>query len=175
MASNYGAQLLHYLDDFLLDGSPGKDTCHEAMSRMLLVCDLLGIPVASKKLEGITTTLTFLGIVLDTSEQQLRLIPDKLEELAGLTRSRLFRHKATTRELLLLIGELSFAAKVVPAGTLFLCHLIDHSTTVRKLHHDVSLNAEARADISWWDSFLPSWNGVAMFLVSEWTAADCLH
>eukprot|EP00731_Ephydatia_muelleri_P036603 Em0288g2a len=32
-----GAQLLHYLDDFLLGGPPGKDTCQEAMSRMLTV------------------------------------------------------------------------------------------------------------------------------------------
>eukprot|EP00731_Ephydatia_muelleri_P005241 Em0002g1417a len=50
MANNYGAQLLHYLDDFLLVGPPGKDTCQEAMYRMLLVCDQLGIPVASEKL-----------------------------------------------------------------------------------------------------------------------------
>eukprot|EP00731_Ephydatia_muelleri_P017680 Em0010g778a len=175
MANNYGAQLLHYLDDFLLVGPPGKDTCQEAMSRMLTVCDQLGIPVASEKLEGPTTALTFLGIVLDTSAQQLRLPPDKLEELTGLIRSWLSRHKATKRELLSLIGKLSFAAKVVPAGRLFLCRLIDLSTTVRKLHHHISLNAEARADIRWWDSFLPSWNGVAMFLDPEWTAADSLQ
>ena len=175
MANNYGAQLLHYLDDFLLVGPPGKDTCQEAMSRMLTVCDQLGIPVASEKLEGPTTTLTFLGIVLDTSAQQLRLPPDKLEELTGLIRSWLSRHKATKRELLSLIGKLSFAAKVVPAGRLFLRRLIDLSTTVRKLHHHISLNAEARADIRWWDSFLPSWNGVTMFLDQEWTAADSLQ
>ena len=175
MANNYGAQLLHYLDDFLLVGPPGKDTCQEAMSRMLTVCDQLGIPVASEKLEGPTTALTFLGIVLDTSAQQLRLPPDKLEELTGLIRSWLSRHKATKRELLSLIGKLSFAAKVVPAGRLFLRRLLDLSTTVRKLHHHISLNAEARADIRWWDSFLPSWNGVAMFLDPEWTAADSLQ
>eukprot|EP00731_Ephydatia_muelleri_P034096 Em0047g15a len=120
--------------DFLLVGPPGKDTCQEAMSRMLT-----------------------------------------LEELTGLTRSWLSRHKATKRELLSLIGKLSFAAKVVPAGRHFLRGLIDLSTTVRKLHHHISLNAEARADIRWWDSFLPSWNGVAMFLDPEWTAADSLQ
>ena len=37
------------------------------MYRMLLVCDQLGIPVASEKLEGPTTSLIFLGIMLDTS------------------------------------------------------------------------------------------------------------
>ncbi|KAL5516665.1 hypothetical protein EMCRGX_G002059 [Ephydatia muelleri] len=125
MANNYGVQLLHYLDDFLLVGPPGKDTCPEAMSRVLLVCVLLGIPVASEKLEGPTTTLTFLGTVLDTSEQQLCLPRDKRQ--------------------------------------------------LRKLHHHVNLNAKATADIRWWDSFLPSWNGVTMFLDTEWTAADSLQ
>ena len=75
MASNCGAQLLHYLDDFLLVGPPGKDTCQEAMYSVLLVCDQLGIPVASEKLKGPITTLTFLGIVLDTSAQHLCLDP----------------------------------------------------------------------------------------------------
>ena len=140
-----------------------------------MVCDHLGIPVASEKLEGPTTGLTFLGIVLDTSAKQLRLPPDKLEELTGLIRCWLGRHKATKRELLSLIGKLSFAAKVVPAGRLFLRRLIDLSTTARKLHHHVTLNAEARADIKWWEDFLPSWNGVAMFLDPEWTAADSLQ
>eukprot|EP00731_Ephydatia_muelleri_P018876 Em0011g916a len=107
---------------------------------------LLGIPVTSEKLEGPTTTLTFLGIVLNTSAQQLYLPLDKLTRLS---RSWLSTHKATKRELLLLIGQLFFAAKVVPAGRRFLYHLIDLSTTVRKLHHHVSLNAEAKADIRW--------------------------
>ena len=43
MVNNYGAQLQHYLDDFLLVSPPGKDTCQEAMSRMMMVCDLLGM------------------------------------------------------------------------------------------------------------------------------------
>eukprot|EP00731_Ephydatia_muelleri_P018858 Em0011g898a len=128
MAKNYGAPLLHYLDDFLLVGLPGKDT------------------LTSEKLEGPTTTLTFLGIVLNTSAQQLYLPLDKLTRLS---RSWLSTHKATKRELLLLIGQLSFAAKVVLAGRRFFYHLIDLSTTVRMLHHHVRLNAEAKADIRW--------------------------
>ena len=136
MASNYGAQLLHYLDDFLLVGRLGKDTCQEAMYRMLLVCDQLSIPLASEKLVGPTTILIFLGIVLDVSVQQLCLPrADKLEELTGLG---LFKHKTTKRELLSLISKPPFAAKVVHAGRLFLCCLIDLSTTVRKLHYHIS-------------------------------------
>ena len=54
---------------------------------MLLECfDRLGVPVAEQKLEGPTTTLTFLGIELNT-EQMIRCLPPKklkeLKELVG--------------------------------------------------------------------------------------------
>ena len=56
------------------------------------------------------------------------------------------KHEVTKRELLSLIGKLSFATKVVPARHLFLCRLIHFSTTVRRLHPHIHLNNNARAD-----------------------------
>ena len=172
LENNYGAILLHYLDDFLLVGPPDQPTCQESMSTMLQVCEAMGIPVATEKCEGPATCITFLGIVLDSSLQQLRLPPEKLQDISSLIKSWLGKRKATKRELLSLIGKLSFAAKVVPAGRLFLRRLIQLSTTVRKLHHHIHLNPEARADLRWWNSFLPSWNGISMFVAPEWKDAD---
>ncbi|KAL5509601.1 hypothetical protein EMCRGX_G004995 [Ephydatia muelleri] len=51
MATNYAADLIHYLDDFLLAGPPGQPTCSESTETMLRVCERLGIPVALNKLE----------------------------------------------------------------------------------------------------------------------------
>ncbi|KAL5475164.1 hypothetical protein EMCRGX_G027230 [Ephydatia muelleri] len=84
------------------------------MSTMLQVCVTMGIPVATEKCEGPATCITFLGIVLDSSLQQLRLPPDKLQEISSLTMSWLGKRIATKRELLSLIGKLSFAAKPEP-------------------------------------------------------------
>ncbi|KAL5509633.1 hypothetical protein EMCRGX_G005033 [Ephydatia muelleri] len=81
MATNYAADLIHYLDDFLLAGPPGQPTCSESTKTMLRVCERLGIPVALDKLEGPATTITFLGITIDTTLQQLQLPPDKLQEM----------------------------------------------------------------------------------------------
>ena len=156
MATNYVADLIHYLDDFLLAGPPGQPTCSESTETKLRVCERLGIPVALDKLEGPATTITFLGITIDTALQQLRLTPDKLQERTLLIKSWLGKHKTTKRDLLSLIGKLSFAAKVVPSGHLFLHRLIEVSTTVSKLHHHIHLNVEAREDIIWWYTFLPS-------------------
>ena len=82
MATNYAADLIHYLDDFLLAGPPGQPTCSESTETMLRVCERLGIPVALDKLEGPATTITFLGITIDTTLQQLRLPPDKLQDIS---------------------------------------------------------------------------------------------
>eukprot|EP00731_Ephydatia_muelleri_P033498 Em0031g6a len=81
MATNYAADLIHYLDDFLLAGPPGQPTCSESTETMLRVCERLGIPVALDKLEGPATTITFLGITINTTLQQLQLPPDKLQEM----------------------------------------------------------------------------------------------
>eukprot|EP00731_Ephydatia_muelleri_P035677 Em0147g3a len=168
MATNYAADLIHYLDDFLLAGPPGQPTCSESMETMLRVCMRLGIPVALDKLEGPATTITFLGITINIALQQLRLPPDKLQEMTLMIKSWLGKHKTTKRDLLSLIGKLSCAAKVVPSGRHFLRRLIELSTTVSKLHHHIHLIVEAREDIIWWNRFLPSWNGASIFLDPNW-------
>ena len=92
-----------------------------------------------------------------------------------LIKSRLGKHKTMTRDLLSLIGKLSFAAKVVPSGRLFLRRRIELSSTVSKLHHHIHLNVEAREDIIWWNRFLPSWNGVSVFLDPNWKDAEAIN
>ncbi|KAL5463852.1 hypothetical protein EMCRGX_G032795 [Ephydatia muelleri] len=148
-----------HLDDLLLVGSPGKDTCQEAMYGMLLQ---LGIP---EKLEGSTTTLTFLGIVIVLNTSALPPPPTPPTAGGADRADQVLAIQAQGHQEGTTLVTLSFAAKVVPVGKLFFHHLrpcppLSGSSTM----HHISLNAEARADFMWWDSFPPSWNGVAMFL-----------
>ena len=175
LATNYQIDAVHYLDDFLLVGAAGQQQCTSSVQVTLSVCERLGIPVAFEKLEGPSTQITFLGIVLDSEARRLSLPQDKLRDILQMVQSWLGRYKSTKRELLPLIGKLSFAAKVVPAGHLFLRRLIDLSTTVDRLHHHIRINSEARADLAWWARFLPTWNGVAMFLDPGWISAETLN
>ena len=102
------------------------------------------------EVDGPATVLPFLGLELDSRLQQIRLPPNKLGEiLAELTKWQ-SRNKTTKRKLLSLIGKLAFAARAVPAGRFFIRRLITLSTKVKKLHHRIRLNNEARADIAWW-------------------------
>lgn len=167
--------IIHYLDDFLLVGRPESEDCAQALHLMLHVCRLLGFPIAENKVEGPTPLITFLGILIDTVKMELRLPSDKLEALLLLLQQWQHKKKVTKRELLSLIGKLSFAAKVIPAGRIFLRRLIDLSTSVKKLHHRISVTASARADIKWWQDFLPGWNGVSLMLQADWESAADLQ
>ena len=65
--------------------------------------------------------------------------------------------KVTKRKRLSLIHKLSFAAKVVRPYRIFPRRLIDLSKTAKKLHHHITFNAGAKADINWWLEFPPHW------------------
>ena len=164
------SNLIHYLDDFLIVEKPSSAECE----RKCYTCKQLGFPIAERKIEGPTTMITFLDILMDTVKMELCLPCDKLEALTSLLQQwSTTKKKATKREFLSLIGKLSFAAKVIPASRILLRRLIDLSTSVKMLHHHITLTAGARADIQWWHDFLPGWNGVSLMLQADWqTAAD---
>ena len=91
-------------------------------------------------------------------------MPDKkLKDLLGKLDAWGNRSHVTKRELLSLIGSLSFAAKVVKPGRTFMRRLIDLSTSVAELSDIIDLSGPALEDIKWWREFAPRWNGAAFF------------
>ena len=165
---------IHYLDDYFC-ASVTQGQCQRDMRTLMATCDDLGVPLAPDKIIGPTRTLTYLGIQIDTERMMVSLPAEKYDKLAVQLRTWGTRKKCTKRELLSLIGALSFAAKVVKPGRMFLRRLIDLSTTVSKLDHRVSLNAEARTDIQWWTTFLPLQNGAYPRVPGNFISAAVLH
>ena len=158
--------VVHYLDDFLIC-APSSELCKNWMSKFKSIFDDIGVPIAGDKTVGPSNTLTYLGIEIDTYTQSIRLPKDKYSALLTLLKEWEGRKKCTKRELLSLIGSLSFAAKVVKPGQIFLRRMIDLAASVNKFSHHISMNSEARRDIQWWLDFLPSWNGVSFFQESN--------
>ena len=151
---------LHYLDDFLLLGPPSHPQCQQSLALTLILCEELGFPVTSEKTEGPATTLTFLGIEIDTVQSQIRLPQDKLDRLKSTialwmrqTDQLTPRGSGKKRELPSLIGLLTHAASVVRPRREFLRSLIDAAdaaAAVQGLDHWVHLNSDACADLAWW-------------------------
>ena len=164
-------RVLHYLDDFFF-AEPDEAACAATMAGVRAHAAKLGILLEPFKEVGPSTILTFLGVELDTVAMVARLPPDKLADLLQSIPRWLTRRKCIKCELQSIIGKLSFACKVVPAGRIFLRRLIDTASSVRRNHHHISLTTECKKDFQWWLDFLPSWNGVAMMLDTHYSFAE---
>ena len=146
---HYGvADSFHYLDDFFFAGPPHSDDCSWAITSL---CLQLGVPLKQEKLVLPSTSMTFLGILLDSASQIASIPQDKLEALLTSLRTHLKFYKdgttVTKRSLLSLIGKLSFATKVIPAGRIVLRRLLD---TAHSTPHPPS---DSALDITWWLKF----------------------
>ena len=156
--------ILHYLDDYVLVGPPNSPTCQASLAILHRICNYLHIPLAEHKQERPTTRLVFLGILFDTQRGELSLPAEKLQRLEALLRDWGDRKSCSRKELESLIGHLSYACKVVRSGRSFLRRMLDllHSTNhhASRFHH-IRLNTGFRSDLTWWRTFLASWNGVS--------------
>ncbi len=155
-----GVEILHYLDDFLVI-SPSEGGCEEALAKALQGCQELGVPIATHKTVGPSTTMTFLGIELDTVAMTLRLPREKVCRLQREINRWLRRRCCTKRELQSLIGMLQHASCVVRPGRTFLRQLIALLSVAKKPHHRIRLNMGFRSDVAWWATFLPAWNSTS--------------
>lgn len=166
----HSTAIVQYLDDFWCGDTAVN--CRKVFVAFQDICNKVGIPLADEKLEGPATMITFLGIQFDAASQTLALPEGKFEEIQQELSEWDGRKKCTKRELLSLIGKLSFAAKCVPAGRIFFRRLIDLSTRVSKLGHHLDITVDAREDLAWWIRFLPLWNGHAKFIDPVWSSTD---
>ena len=163
--------LIHYLDDYFL-AHITHGFCFRDMHRVIDLCQHLGVPLAPGKIIGPVQRIVYLGIEIDTLAMSTSLPPDKLEKFHRMVNSLHQKKKVIKRELLSLIGLLSFVSKVVKPGRMFLRRLIDLSTTVTSLNFYVTLNSEARADLAWLRDFLHEWNGVAIIPQAPVSSAE---
>ena len=154
--------LIHYLDDYLTMGPPLSFVCKDNLDIFTRLCKDLGVPLASEKLEGPSTSLTFLGITLDTNRMEIRLPEDKLSRIQIMLKTWLPRKKATKRQILSLVGTLQHASKVVRPGRTFVSRMYSTAAKLRKMHYITRLNTAFRSDLFWWHIFLQSWNGLSI-------------
>ena len=141
---------------------------------MLSLCHRINVQVKPSKIEGPTTCLSFLGILIDTFTMTASITDDHKQDLVSSLQSLLQQSKYTKCQLLSLIGKLSFTCKVIRAGRIFLCRFIDTSCLVFHFYHHLRLTEEAHLDMYWWLNFLPQWNGTCCILQTESTTSPAM-
>jgi len=163
MARKGHTNVVAYLDDFFICEST-KDACASTLKTLILLLRKLGFAINWNKVVDPTTSITFLGIEVDSIAMELRLPGDKLKVL----REELDRfanlNRASKKQLQSLTGKLAWSASVVHGGRVFLRRLFDAIASLKRDSHRIRLRAELLADINWWKTFITTFNGKSIIL-----------
>ena len=133
-----------------------------------MLAEKLGVPIAPDKTEGPSTAITYLGFILDSEKQELRLPSEKLAKIYLALDTWKDRKRGTKRDLLSLIELLQHCCQAVILGRPFLRRLIDRAKTVTELHQFVKLSIWEQEDIKWWYTIVKSWNRKSLFHLPKW-------
>ena len=99
-------QVIHILDDFFLAAPPPHANCMTALCKVLHLFTDLDIPVAPYKTFPASTSLEFMGILLDSQSMETRLPLDKLSRLRTSLHQWSLKNSATLLDLQSLKGTL---------------------------------------------------------------------
>ena len=156
--TNYDIRhILHILDDFFLIEPPPRANCMTSLCKLLTLMTNLNVPIASSKTYAASTSLEFLGVLLDSQNMIACLPPDKLERTKVELHNWQSKKSCTLRELQSLIGTLQFACRVIVPGRAFLQRMINLTCGVTEPHHHIKLNSSFQKDVSMWLVFLDQW------------------
>jgi hypothetical protein len=165
LAQHHGCGLMcHILDDFLMVTLNNLDASFK-LATFLELCKLLGITMVAEKTE-IGTTLTFMGIELDTVIMESRLPMEKLDRCGALLALYQTQRQITVYQLQSLAGLLNFACTVVVPGRAFLQRffVMLRDLKSRSPFHKLYLSQGVKQDMKVWEMFLEEYNGHSMFL-----------
>ncbi len=172
MAKNRGTcnYTCHYLDDTFTCNST-RESCQASIDIFNETARLAGFTVQEDKCTKASQVMEFLGVVINTVEGTLSISQERMSEIVSLLEKWQQKRSCTKRQLLTLIGKLSFAARVIRSGRTFLRRLIDLSKKAKHLHHRLKLNVSAKLDMKWWLNCIASHNGITMF-PSDWSESN---
>ena len=162
------------LDDFLFI-SDSQANCRKALLTFDQVCQYIGVPLAPHKTVGPVTSLTFLGIELDTVKMEARLPIEKLNKYTQHVKLVLQKEKITLRDLKSVIGMLQFSTSVVNGGRPFIRRLYDLTMQASKPHHFIRLTKDVKSDLNIWLSFLSSFNGKSFMWQQHAADSQSIH
>ncbi|CAJ0927872.1 unnamed protein product [Ranitomeya imitator] len=156
--------VIHYLDDFMCIGPDQSQCCEVLLRTVVWIAERFGVPLAPGKTEGPCTSLSFLGIVVDSEKWEFRLPVDKVLGLRSEVARARHLKKLLLREVQSLPGKLNFACRIIPMGRVFSRRLASATAGVRAPHHFVHLSVEHKANLEVWDRFLACYNGRSLLM-----------
>ena len=168
MESYFQWSVDHYLDDFvaMLPASEATPaTLREYNRKYEQVTNVLCIPRQESK-DQTGTIIPVFGIEINSNNFVASLPPDQIANAIAVTKAALLQKAWTLKEAQSLTGYLSFCAKVIRLGWVFMRPLWTFVASYpQKMSHSAKqrLPLEVRNDLIWWNTLLPTFNGVLFF------------
>ena len=144
---------INYLDDFLFCALLCS-LCNQQVRKFLEICELIKFPVSMEKTVWGTQFLTFLGLLIDTVNQVVCILVDKVERAKFLISEILSKRTVTVEKLQKLSGFLNFLCKCVVPGRTFVQRLYYNFSSQMKSHYHININGEIKQDLLIWQEFL---------------------
>lgn len=163
-------RLRSYVDDFAQVGPANRASL--ASRIMNLAFEMLGLTTSSiKRVVGASSSV-FLGIGLDTKKRVLFMPKERKDNLLEDIDAWLKKDSVTLGDLQSLCGHLVHATKTVPQGQLFVRRLFAKTRWHEENTHyrssiAISVDANLKRDLRWWQNFLPCWNGTTKMRASD--------
>ena len=158
-----GIRLIIYLDDMLIVADTSKQLQQHLQTATSLLTDLGFLINTDKSVLQPTTRLKFLGFDIDSSTMTMHLPRDKVRDLRRAVQLAKQQPTMPLRVLASLIGKISAASPAILPGRLNHRFLLrDKNRALQRGFHygdTVTLSAEARMELDWWDHYMESWNG----------------
>ena len=85
----------HYLDDFFFVGRLHTHECADVMASFSNICNSVSVPIADDKTEGPTTSMKYLGLLIDTEKMMVKIPTEKLNKLLEEIKKVAFAKKVT--------------------------------------------------------------------------------
>ena len=154
--TNSVCRVTNYLDDFLFISTSEQQSMYRVRT-FIQICKYLGVPIAEDKIVWPTTTVKFLGVLINGENKFLQIPHDKKDKALFKLMRVMDKRTVTVREIQELTGLLNFLAKVIIPGRVFTRRMytkISDKTGHLKQYHHITLDKQFKDDASIWVQFL---------------------
>ena len=148
-------KIINYFDDYMF-AALLKALCNNQVKCFLKVCSEINFLVSMDKTFWGCTSMTFLGLLLDTINQVVCIPKEKVVRAQELIHQTLSdkKKKITLHTLQKICGYLNFLCRAIVPGRAFLRRLYSVTSGKLKPHHHISITREIRGDLTMWREFL---------------------
>ena len=158
---NHGfPDMYNYVDDLIYCGTPS--TIFQAYEMLSSLLHELGLQISAKKLVPPSTSVTCLGILIDTETRTMSVPSDKLQHILKLCHQWENKITCTKQQLQSLLGSLLYIFKCVKPARAFLNRMLQFLRDMGE-RRAVKLSQEFFKDLAWFKIFLIHFNGIVYY------------